>query len=47
MAALFKQIYIYVVLLPTERNPEVLEKYLALDSLFEISAACGFTISRP
>lgn len=39
--------YTQVVFLPTDKNPEVLEKYFALASFTRVSAACGFTISRP
>lgn len=35
-----------MVRLPTDINPDVLEKYLAFVSM-DLSAACGFTISRP
>lgn len=38
---------LYVVFLPTDRKPDVLEKYFAPDSLVDFSAACGFTISSP
>lgn len=35
-----------MVRLPTDKKPDVLEKYLAFESV-DFSAACGFTISRP
>lgn len=38
--------YLYVVRLPTDKNPEVFEKYLA-SVLDPASDACGATISSP
>lgn len=35
-----------MVRLPTDKNPDVFEKYLAFESV-DFSAACGLTISRP
>lgn len=38
--------YFVYFLLPTDKNPDVFEKYFAFVS-FERSAACGLTISKP
>lgn len=39
-------IFSQVIRRPTDKNPDVFEKYLAFVSI-DFSAACGLTISRP